>query len=330
MASRKSLETFIEEARKMHNDLDFSLVKSYTNNNTEVNVICHKKDYANREHGVFKITPLNLLNGKSCPKCCGKNFTSDDRKLFCSIKHDYKYDYSKSDFSSVKNKTIVICGKHGEFKIDYDHHFNGNIGCLYCSYESRDTNSFIEKAKKIHNDFYTYDKVEYKNSHEKIVVTCPIHGDFHQTPNAHLNGQGCPKCGSGRIVLEDKVSKALNENGIPYTKNERPKWLKTESKGQLSLDFYLPKCNVAIECQGKQHFGLGGWGKKFDFDRQFERDKWKLEQCKINTVDLVYFANKRDITTPYIGKIFTDVNELMEYIRYGNNIGVAQSETFSL
>ena len=35
--------------------------------------------------------------------------------------------------------------------------------------------------------------------------------------------------------------------------NIRPKWL-----GKQSIDFFLPQYNIAIECQGKQHFGFGG------------------------------------------------------------------------
>jgi len=57
-------------------------------------------------------------------------------------------------------------------------------------------------------------------------------------------------------------------------------------------------------------------GKNYDFEKQFERDKWKLEQCHNNDVKLVYFANKNEIPKYYIGEIFTDKDELMEYIKY--------------
>ena len=29
----------------------------------------------------------------------------------------------------------------------------------------------------------------------KVIIGCPIHGDFEQTPTCHLQGQGCPECG---------------------------------------------------------------------------------------------------------------------------------------
>lgn len=70
------------------------------------------------------------------------------------------------------------------------------------------TNTFIEKANKVHNDFYNYDKTEYENSKQKVIITCPIHGDFEQTLNKHLIGQGCPKCGRDRINASNKMSQS--------------------------------------------------------------------------------------------------------------------------
>ena len=58
------------------------------------------------------------------------------------------------------------------------------------------TQDFISKAKEKHNNFFTYDKAFYKNTKTKLIITCPKHGDFKQTPDAHLRGQGCPACGS--------------------------------------------------------------------------------------------------------------------------------------
>ena len=74
------------------------------------------------------------------------------------------------------------------------------------------TEEFIEKAKSVHKDKYVYSKVNYINNRTKIVISCKKHGDFNQIPNAHLNGQGCPKCSSSCkdtidsfIIKADKV-----------------------------------------------------------------------------------------------------------------------------
>ena len=52
----------------------------------------------------------------------------------------------------------------------------------------------IEKANEKHNNFYSYDKVDYQNSATQVIITCPEHGDFHTTPKNHRNGIGCPHC----------------------------------------------------------------------------------------------------------------------------------------
>lgn len=53
---------------------------------------------------------------------------------------------------------------------------------------------FIEKAKNRHGDKYDYSKVEYTDSTTKVCIICKKHGEFWQTPQGHVRGQGCPKC----------------------------------------------------------------------------------------------------------------------------------------
>lgn len=67
------------------------------------------------------------------------------------------------------------------------------------------TEQFIINAKKTHGDFYTYDKVVYKSTHTKVIITCPLHGDFSQTPANHCFGQRCPDC--GELVKIEKKTK---------------------------------------------------------------------------------------------------------------------------
>lgn len=107
---------------------------------------------------------------------------------------------------------------------------------------------FIAKARHIHGDKYDYSKVEYKGMHTKVCIICPEHGEFWQTPHHHLKGCGCELCSESK--LERKVKFILEENKIEnYKRQYRTSWLNKQS-----LDFYLPDYNIAIECQGEQHF----------------------------------------------------------------------------
>jgi hypothetical protein len=56
---------------------------------------------------------------------------------------------------------------------------------------------FIEKAKAIHGERYDYSNVVYVNTSTKVLLGCPVHGDFLIKPNSHLSqGAGCAKCAS--------------------------------------------------------------------------------------------------------------------------------------
>lgn len=53
---------------------------------------------------------------------------------------------------------------------------------------------FINKSKEKHNNFYDYSKAIYKGRHDKVIITCPIHGDFKQSAGNHYLGATCKKC----------------------------------------------------------------------------------------------------------------------------------------
>lgn len=57
------------------------------------------------------------------------------------------------------------------------------------------TQSFIEKANKIHENKYDYSKTVYQNGSVPVIITCPLHGDFMIRPYSHLQGCGCYYCG---------------------------------------------------------------------------------------------------------------------------------------
>lgn len=66
------------------------------------------------------------------------------------------------------------------------------------------TDQFIAKALDLHGNTYDYSKVQYISSTDKIVITCPEHGDFTQIPNNHLKKSGCPKCGISKRIKGGK------------------------------------------------------------------------------------------------------------------------------
>ena len=80
---------------------------------------------------------------------------------------------------------------------------------------------FITRANQKHNNFYTYDNTVYINSDTKVLITCPIHGDFEQRPYDHMAGRGCSKCNIGEInSLKTFIEKAnlVHNNKYDYSK----------------------------------------------------------------------------------------------------------------
>lgn len=65
----------------------------------------------------------------------------------------------------------------------------------------------IEEAKAVYGEKYDYRKTQYRNKEHKIIVTCPIHGDFEVFAREHLDGKGCPKCAKGDKFIQKLQAK---------------------------------------------------------------------------------------------------------------------------
>lgn len=80
------------------------------------------------------------------------------------------------------------------------------------------TEEFIVKSRKVHGDKYDYSLVDYKNSYKKVIIICSKHGEFNQSPNAHLSSKnGCPICaGNSRMNNESFIMKSKKVHGDKY------------------------------------------------------------------------------------------------------------------
>ena len=303
-------EEWIKKAKEVHGDkYDYSKVE-YVNSRTKVCIICPK-------HGEFWQKASAHLMGQGCQKCYGnykmttEEFIKRARKI-----HGDKYDYSKVEYTGDnKTKICIICPEHGEFWQVPNSHLSGN-GCSVCRYEEnkkklrKSKEDFVKEAKEVHGDKYDYSKVEYTGTNKtKVCIVCPEHGEFWQTPLNHLHGVGCPICKESK--LENELAEVLNENKIKFIRRCGQSvlgWL-----GRQHLDFYLPEHNVAIECQGIQHFRpVNAFGGEKTFYDTVGRDLIKIQKCLNNGVKLLHFS-KSNHNTFY--KCITDEFELLKEIR---------------
>ena len=75
------------------------------------------------------------------------------------------------------------------------------------SYTELKINEFIANAIEKHSGIYLYDNIIKTNKlNSKVIVTCPIHGDFSIHKKDHLSGYGCPHCKLENINVSDALT----------------------------------------------------------------------------------------------------------------------------
>jgi len=118
---------------------------------------------------------------------------------------------------------------------------------------------------------------------------------WREAENRVREREGLPRIGEGWVseaALLQLVKDTFPTEQVVH--HARPSWL-----GRQHIDIFLPKRNVAIEYQGKQHFEpidfFGGWG---GLRKAQERDRRKCELCAQNGVRLISCDFDESITGP--------------------------------
>jgi len=186
-------------------------------------------------------------------------------------------------------------------------HFYQEKGCYHCGRIrqkqtlTHNNKEWLEKANKIHNNFYTYDNFIYKNSKVKSYVTCQKHGDFLVKMNDHLYSKsGCPVCNTS--IGEKEVENWLIENKISFIKQFS--FDDCRYKNSLKFDFYLESMNTCIEYDGVQHFEAREYfGGEEAYKDRILKDSLKTEFCNINNIRLVRIRYNEKVNKK-LNKIF--------------------------
>lgn len=232
------LKTFLDKAKLIHEDkYDYSKVE-YVNAHVPI-VIIYKK------HGEFNQAPMAHTGQKQgCPTCGLENRKLPHKKTTATfikeanLKWNNLYDYSITEYVGKETKIKYICPEHGiQEQKPYLHIKNG---CQYCAGRgiSKYTNeTFIKKANEVHDNFYSYDKVEIKSITDKVIITCPVHGDFNQKASNHINlKNGCPKCNGGILINnEEYVNRAVLKHGEKFNYSET-EYIHSHKKVKISCE----------------------------------------------------------------------------------------------
>lgn len=216
-----------------------------------------------------------------------KKLTKEEWVNVCESIHGKYFDYSISEYKRGNSLINIGCPVHGIIEVNANSHKNGS-GCRRCNakenspFKSLSKENFIEDALITHNAYYNYSKVEnFIDTHEKVTIICPIHGEFKQKVYAHRYGSGCEKCSyikrglNKRVSLEDFLKRAKEKHGDIYDYSKT-----TFSKIDESVTIICPHHGEFIQiAENHLNGGCSSCGKIYSA-YSFKKDSNYIEVSK--------------------------------------------------
>ena len=181
--------------------------------------------------------------------------------------------------------------------------------------------AFETKSREIHNNKYNYSLVEYKGATEKVLITCPNHGMFQQSPSGHLSGKECKRCaeeksGAKRRMSHDEfVKKSKNKHG------ENFEYLSKYVNGSTKVKLRCKKHNITYLTMPYSHIrGAGCDSCKREKISKAAKEKnygWAKS-------DWVRLCNSKENSNPkiYLIKCFNENEEFIKIGRTMNDIKI--------
>ena len=130
-AKKNTIDDFITNAKKTHNDKYNYDNFVYINNDTKGKIKCNI-------HGIFLQSPSNHMT-HGCKKCGNikisesKKNTIEDFIIKAKLVHGDKYTYDDYIYIDYKTKGKIKCSIHGIFLQSSYQHIRNKTGCLKCN-----------------------------------------------------------------------------------------------------------------------------------------------------------------------------------------------------
>lgn len=268
---------FIQRAREIHGSaVDYSLVKQtdVKGSKSKIELLCTKCEYR------WKTTINNHIHNRPrCPKCLRRIRWTYTRFLERALEiHGESIDYSKVRPTDVQNSRSVVqlvCNIEScklKWKVRIGAHIYNQTGCPHCSTHPYTRDQFIERAREIHGDAFSYAQIQTSdiwNAASKVAIQCMrCLETWRCSVTGHIHGMyGCPRCNLSRG--EEQCKLALERMGIAFN----PQVRFADLGAQYSYDFsFLHHENLCLlEFDGQQHFGGPTWSQD-KLERQQQND----------------------------------------------------------
>ena len=197
----------------------------------ELNEMRDNSHFKCNKHKVNFSTPLSSAKENGYIGCRECSYERNTEKLF-STSHEkmkeklenteshFKYGFDKFVYNGWQGRIKLVCSKHGDFETKYLHRAKG-VGYGECHQCMKDLSikrlheDFLEKAFELHGDLYDYSLVDYTQCKNHVDIKCnTCNTIFRQTPDNHLQGNGCSECNSISVYSKDMYAKhAKEKNG---------------------------------------------------------------------------------------------------------------------
>ena len=175
----------------------------------------------------------------------------------------------KKLFSMVlKIKFLVSCKIHGDFEILASNLLRGS-GCKLCSsdkvnsYKRTSIIDFVRKSKSFYDFEYNYDDVQFNNLHDKVILSCPIHGKWEVIAANHIIGKsGCPSCHILNRTKKLKDSNLISQDDFIYRCEKAHNFIYDYSKTKYthSMDYLSIICKIHGEFRQQARYHMIGKG----------------------------------------------------------------------
>jgi len=153
----------------------------------------------------------------------------------------------------------------------------------------RRINTLIKKFGDLY--YYDIEKIadNYYCGKPTVYFSCEHHGKIQMSMSEHYR-VGCYKCYqyNNMSIGETAIKNFLERKNIEYVNEHSFEDCKSDTDSNLRFDFYIPKKNMCIEFDGRQHYSpVEHFGGEEKFKRQVFLDSIKDNYCKNKNIPLL-------------------------------------------
>lgn len=244
-----------------------------------------------------------------------KSSSTNESSIFCNIHNSY---------TGYNSPVELVCYKHGKFSCYYSYLMTDKSRNIILCPKCRELFEREQEKKRYHNliidrvnhlnkkynislEFLGF-KEEFNYQNTYLILKCNIHNHIWDTTRLGIflkhEGKYCIYCSKTSSIsfMENSLYSILNS----YYLNIIRQYKLIINNRIFYLDFYIPKLNVIIEYDGKQHYEFTSFFQSTyqDFVNQINRDRCLEQYCKENNIKLLRISYKDNNRIPEIIKIF--------------------------